>query len=195
MGSKSGKGIEVPEVGEVPEKGSSDRNTGEDGVGRRHKAIEGGAMSMSMSEDPEGEQVAHPSKAPSKSEAPYPEGGEGHDEFPDVHGGEEGEEEEEPAHELVGEAEHELGQGEPCRSIRGVERAGGDEALANLAVGGAAGGEPSEEAVVVDEADGPTAGAGVPQGAPRLRRDAADAALLLLLLLLLLAVRRGDRRL
>lgn len=117
------------------------------------------------------------SKAPGESEAPCPESGDGHDEFPDEHGQDEGEQQDGPAHDLVGQAEHEFGDGQPCGGVRGVERADGDLALAHLAPGLAAGGEPSEEAVVVDEPDAAAAGAGAAQRAIRLGGEAADAAL------------------
>lgn len=48
------------------------------------------------------------SKAPGESEAPCPESGDGHDKFPDEHGEDEGEQQDGPTHDLVGQAEHEL---------------------------------------------------------------------------------------
>lgn len=116
-------------------------------------------------------------EAPGEGDAPCPERGDGHDELPEDHGEDEGEQQDGPAHGLVGQAEHELGDGQPRGRVRGVERADGDLPAAHLAPGLAAGGEPSEEAVVVDEPDAAAAGAGAAQGTIRVGGEAADAAL------------------
>jgi hypothetical protein len=68
----------------------------------------------------------------------------------------------------------------------GNEWMDGSSRRAHLACAAAASrGEPSEQAVVVDEPDASAAGAGVAQGAVRLGREVADSARVLLLLLLL----------
>lgn len=72
------------------------------------------------------------SEAPRESEAPCPEGGDGHDEFPDEDGEDEGEQQEGPTHDLVAQAEHEFGDGQPRGGVRSVERADGDLAAAHL---------------------------------------------------------------
>lgn len=117
--------------------------------------------------------MAQLGKAPGEGEAPCPESSEGHEELPDEDGEEEAEQDGSPAHDLVGQAEHEFGDGQPRGRAWSVERAEGDVTLAHLASRVAAGGEPSEEAVVVDEADGAAAGAGAAKGAIRLGGEAA----------------------
>jgi hypothetical protein len=61
--------------------------------------------------------------------------------------------------------------------------------------GGAPGGEPSEEAVVVDEPDSAAAGTGVAQRSLRLGREVADAARVLLLVRSTGGITRGHLRL
>lgn len=75
--------------------------------------------------------MMHLSKGPGEHEAPSPEGGEANDRLADdTDGDEEGDQQ---THDPVGRAQHELQQGQPCRGVCGVERAGGDDALAHLA--------------------------------------------------------------
>ena len=129
ISSDSGRGVELPKVGELSEEGSSDGDAGKDSVRRGHEPHgvgpeEGGGA--------EGEEAAHLCGGPGEGEAPDPEGGERHDELPDADGEEEGEEQEQPGHELVGDAEHELGEGQPGGSVCGVDGGDGDGALAHL---------------------------------------------------------------
>ena len=129
ISSDSGRGVELPKVGELSEEGSSDGDAGKDSVRRGHEPHgvgpeEGGGA--------EGEEAAHLCGGPGEGEAPDPEGGERHDELPDADGEEEGEEQEQPGHELVGEAKHELGEGQPDGSVCGVDGGDGDGALAHL---------------------------------------------------------------
>ena len=117
----------------LPDEGSSDRNTGNYGIHGRHEPEPVDAICENgAGGETDGEQVAHLSKAPRESEAPCPEGGDGHDKFPDEDGEDEGEQQDGPTHGLVGQAEHEFGDGEPRRSVRSVERAGGDLTAAHL---------------------------------------------------------------
>lgn len=89
-------------------------------------------MEPGKDREAEGEEVAHLSKGPGEGQAPDPDGCEGHEKLPDIDSEQEGEEEEEPAHELVGEAEHELWEGQPGGSIWSVYRSDGDDVLADL---------------------------------------------------------------
>lgn len=192
ISTNSGKPVKLSKMAKVPDEGSSDRNTGEYGIHGRHEPEPVEPICEGGGGETEGEQVSHLSKAPGESEAPCPESGDGHDEFPDEDRDDEGEQHDNPAHDLVGQAEHEFGEGQPRRSVWSVERADGDLAAAHLAPGLAAGGEPSEEAVVVDEPDAAAAGAGAAQRAIRLGGEAADAALVPIFVIR--AIRRGGER-
>lgn len=103
----------------------------------------------------------HLSKGPGEHKTPAPEGGEANEGVSDDADGEE--EGEQQTHDPVGRAQHELRHGQPRRGVCGVEKAGGDGALAHLASVKAADGHPPELAVVVDEPDAAVAGAGVAQ--------------------------------
>lgn len=128
--SDPGGGVELPEVGELSEEGSPDGGAGKDGV-RRGQEPEGG-VGPGEGRGAEGEEVAHLRQGPGEGEAPDPECGERHEELPDADGEEEGEEQEQPGHELAGETEHELGEGQPGGSVRGVDGGDGDGARAHL---------------------------------------------------------------